>query len=1016
MGELIGNRYETLEPLGSGNESTVVHALDHRHDRHVVLKIRPAPRGAHRDDLLREARVLLSLEPHPGLPLVREDFFDGDRYIVVMDWVEGIDLGRLLRERGSPGVAPSTVLRHLAQVAGALTHLHAHDPPVVHGDVKPANIVLTPAGRVVLVDFGVASSADRSERIGTQGFTAPEVAETGVRTPASDVYSLAMTAFTLVTGHDHQGGPAVWPPSVDPARARVFERAIALGTATDPSRRPSSAGEFLEYLRAGWEADLPAGVVTFCMSDIEGSSRLWEAHARTMAAALVRHEAIIAQAVESHRGTVVRSMGEGDSSVSVFTSAIDAVPAAAAIVEMTEQEEWPDGFDLRVRVGLHTGTAERREGDYYGAAINRAGRVRALADGGQVFLSHVTADLVMDHLADGYKLVDLGPHTLRGMNVRERIYALSTPSVAAPPSPSESPYRGLLAFEPDDGALYFGRETVIADLASRAAAGRHVAVVGASGSGKSSLVRAGLIPAVRRGEVVGLRTAALLLPGADPLQAWSDLVSERPPSPDQLLVVDQSEELFTLCTDPSARARFVEHLLSHPGAVVLCLRADFYGHLTQFADLAATVSANHVLLGPMRREELRRAIEEPAKLAGLRLEHGLVELILRDSVDEPGALPLMSHALMETWARRDGRELTVQGYHEAGGVADAIARTADDVFEACSATERELLRRIFVRLTELGDGTEDTRRRVLLSEFLSEEASPTAALLETLTSARLLVVEGDTAEVAHEALIRRWPRLRGWLNDDREQLRLHRHLTRAAHAWEAIDRDPGELYRGARLGAAVDWASAAGSEMTTTERRFLDASRAEQDREIQASHRRNRRLRALLAGVAAALVVAIVAGSLAFAAQGRASRAAVVAQSGRLASQSREAAVKHPDLGLLLALEAGRIRSSIETRSALLGALERGGRMSGQLQGLTAPPSQVSFSPDGKTLATTGLDGTTIWDVATRRAAGHPLRSAQGGWQGSAFSPDGRTLAIGGQHGIVELWDVATRTERGRLS
>src|SRR5439155_18134164 len=191
MAEVLRERYELLEVLGEGGEARVVRALDRQLDRLVALKIRPAPEGAARDDLLREARVLLSLEPQAGLPLVREDFFAGADYVIVMDWVEGVDLERLLRERGTPGLAPTTVLRHLAQAAEALTHLHNHDPVVVHGDVKPANMLLTGSGKVVLVDFGLAGSgSDRTGRGGTPGFVAPEVAAGQPPTRASDVYSL----------------------------------------------------------------------------------------------------------------------------------------------------------------------------------------------------------------------------------------------------------------------------------------------------------------------------------------------------------------------------------------------------------------------------------------------------------------------------------------------------------------------------------------------------------------------------------------------------------------------------------------------------------------------------------------------------------------------------------------------------------------------------------------------------------------------------------------------------------
>ncbi len=1006
--ELLGSRYEPLEVVGSGGEGRVLRAVDRQHDRLVALKVRSARTGSARQELLREARVLLSLEPHPSLPLVRDDFFHEDEYVIVMDWIEGTDLGRLLAEQGTPGLSPSTVLRCIAQAAEALTFLHRRDPPVVHGDVKPANLILTERGRIVLVDFGVASRGEWVARAGTPGFVAPEVATGEPPTRASDIYSLAMTAFTLLTGNAPRGGAPEWPSGLDAERRRVFEEAIRLATATDPGRRPSSAGELVERLRAGWEADVPTGVVTVCMTDIEGSTGLWERHPGEMRAVLVRHDAIVAQVVEAHGGRLIESMGEGDSTVSIFTGARTAVGAAAELVAEMDVESWPDDIRVRIRVGLHTGELQEAS-DIRGPIANRAARVRALADGGQVFLSQATAGLLAARLPDGFGLVDLGTHRLRGFDRPENVYALSAPCLRTVPSPAECPYRGLLEFEPDDADLFFGRDEVLANVLRRVAARRFVAIVGPSGSGKSSLARAGVIAAARRGDVAGVKNTVLITPGPDPLGA---LEAANPDDPAELLVVDQLEEAFTLCDDESRRARFFDEVLDRRGKTVVSLRADFFGHCAAYEELAAEVSANNVLLGPMTQNEMQRAIEEPARAKGLQLEPGLVELVLRDAAGEPGSLPLLSHALMETWARRDGRTLTLAGYRNAGGVRGAVARTAEERFEGATEVEQSLLRRTFLRLTEPGEGTQDTRRRVPLRELAAgpEVAATMDGLLARLVQARLVTVDEGSVQVAHEALIREWPRLRGWLNEDRESLRLHRHLTRSAQAWEAMERDPGELYRGARLAAALDWAGE-GAELSVEERAFLDASRTEQERELSEVRRRARRLRAMLVAAAVALVIAIAAGVLAYVQRSHARHSATVAQAGRLAAQSRETASTHPDLALLLALEAGRLDDSVESRSALLGALEHASWVRAWLQGFASPVNATAFSPDGRLLATTTQDGTTLWDTRTWRASGPPVGSSQGGWEGVDFSPDGRTLAIAGGKGRVELWDVASRKE-----
>jgi class 3 adenylate cyclase len=407
------------------------------------------------------------------------------------------------------------------------------------------------------------------------------------------------------------------------------------------------------------------------------------------------------------------------------------------------------------------------------------------------------------------------------------------------------PYMGLRSFEAADSGLYFGRDEVIGALLGRLATNRLLSVVGASGSGKSSLVRAGLVPRLRDGALPGSRDWEVLLitPGAHPLAELAsrlgalaglsaasilrdleadvrtfDLtvrqaLADRPESARVLLVADQFEELFTLCRDEAERQRFIDALLTAigiPGGrtmAILAMRADFYGEAARYPGLAEALEVSHALLGPMSQDDLLAAIERPAAATGLRVEPGLSERILRDVGDEPGGLPLLSHALLETWKRRDGRTLTAAGYAAAGGVRGAIAQTAETVYGALSAADQAIARNLFVRLTELGEGTEDTRRRVAFSEVVPEGATGEAVrdVITRLADARLLTTSADSVEVAHEALIREWPRLRLWLDDDREGLRLMRHLTESAQAWERLGRDPGELYRGARLTAALEW-------------------------------------------------------------------------------------------------------------------------------------------------------------------------------------------------------------------
>jgi WD40 repeat protein/tRNA A-37 threonylcarbamoyl transferase component Bud32 len=953
VGDLLRGRYEPLEVVGKGGEGEVIRALDHLHDRQVALKVRRVSGDESRAELLSEARVLLALTPHPGLPLVREDFFVDDRYFIAMDWIEGTDLDALLVAKGRPGLGPALAIGYLEQAAGALEHLHTHDPPVVHGDVKPANLILTSSGRIVLVDFGLSSTpSDEVRRSGTAGFTAPEVAA-GLRPEAgADVYSLAATAVALLTGEPPAAAPG-WG-AIEPDRVRALERIVRRSLAADPSRRDPSAAGFVARLARWWGAELPRGMVTLVLTDAP--------------------EDEMDEIVRAHSGHCTAPANDGPL-LAAFASATDGFDAARALAGR-----------LGARVAAVTADAAPRAGSYSG------GRVASLleqAGRGQLVIDDATASAIGGRLPPEVGLAE----TRYG-------WVVVAPGLEVPERAASCPYRGLMAFGPDDGDLFFGREEVVASILVRLLDGGFMAIVGASGSGKSSLVRAGIASAWT-GRVVAMT------PGSDPTAELERALAGAPPS---LLIVDQLEELFTLCPDEEQQSVFVNALMDagRSTAIVVTLRADFYGKCANLPRLAAAFAQHQHLLGPMSTDELRHAIERPARAAGLRLEPGLVETMLADVAGEPGALPLLSHALYESWARRDGRVLTRAGYIAAGGVRGAIANTAEEVFLACSDDERTAMRRMFLRLTEPGETTEDTRRRVPLDELMTEDEA--AAVLERLAAARLLVLGDDSAEIAHEALIREWPKLRGWLAQDREALRALRQLTSAARVWEDSARNGADLYRGPRLAAALELAGGEW-QLSRAEREFLDAGEEAQDRELRTARRRTRRLRALLAVVASALVAAVIAGVLALVQRGHARHSAIVAQAGRLAAQSREAAPSHPDLALLLALEAGRLNDSVETRGALLGALEHASRIRRWLQGFAAPVNTATFSPDGKLLATVTHDGTTLWNTTTWRPVGAPLRSRQGGWEWADFSPDGRTLAIAGGRGRVELWDVATRKE-----
>ena len=381
--------------------------------------------------------------------------------------------------------------------------------------------------------------------------------------------------------------------------------------------------------------------------------------------------------------------------------------------------------------------------------------------------------------------------------VRERAARLEASDVV-----TACPFKGLASFDVEDAAFFFGRERLVAEMAARLAGAPLLGVVGASGSGKSSAVRAGLVAGLAAGALPGSERWArvLLRPGEHPMATLER--RDAPRSTEQgrrLLVVDQFEELFTLCRDEAERAAFVAAIVAAAEgdtAVVVAVRADYYARCARYPALARLLAANHVLVGPLQRAELRRAIELPSQRAGLRIEPELVDRLLADVELEPGALPLLSTALFELWERRDGRLLSLAGYERSGGVRGAVARLAETAYARLDPAQQAIARRILLRLAGEDAGGGAVRRRVALDELEADHDEAVGDVLDVLAASRLVMVSAGTAEVAHEALLREWPRLRDWLEEDAEGRRLHHHLATAAREWHAGGRDPGELLAG----------------------------------------------------------------------------------------------------------------------------------------------------------------------------------------------------------------------------
>jgi WD40 repeat protein/DNA-binding SARP family transcriptional activator len=608
------------------------------------------------------------------------------------------------------------------------------------------------------------------------------------------------------------------------------------------------------------------------------------------------------------------------------------------------------------------------------------------------------------------KALELGARPLRGVSADEDGGVVVCP------------FKGLAFFDVGDAEYFYGREQIVADLVSRLASGSFAGIVGSSGSGKSSILRAGLVSTLAQGVLPGSAgwRVLLLRPGEHAVAELkralgtadiSEALASVEPGGRIVLAVDQLEEVFTVCHDAEERAVFLDALVgaaldpNRRVAVVVALRVDFYGRCSEHPRFGELLSAKHVLVGGMERGGLVRAIELPAGRAELEVERPLVEALVSDVAEEPGGLPLLSTSLLELWRYRHGRLLSYESYRRSGGVRGAVARLAEQAYARLDESEQDATRAIMLRLCS-GEGATVARRRVPLAELDADRNDRVAHVLAILTDARLLTASDGTVEVAHEALLREWPRLQGWLEDDREGRRLHAHLAAAAREWAARDRDLSELYRGARLSAALEWTADHATQLSEREREFVEASRAANERKL-------RRLRMLLAGVAVLLAVAVAAGVVALAQRQDARATARIAKSRALAGASEAQLSVDPERSILLAAAALRDAPTPEALFALRRALDvsplrRRLASAGPWQGFLGGEEFVSYSPDGMQIAEGSMTGTIrIFDAASARLERRIRIAGVANAPFVGYSPNGASLAVATNRD-VRILDVAT--------
>ncbi len=667
----------------------------------------------------------------------------------------------------------------------------------------------------------------------------------------------------------------------------------------------------------------------------------------------------------------------------------------------------------------------------------------------------------------------------------------------------DNPYKGLRAFVEGDAQDFYGRETLVQNLLSKledtGELSRFLAVVGPSGSGKSSVVKAGLIPALRLGALPGSENWFIveMMPGAHPLEELeaallrvavnppSSLMEQfhkdsrgliravrrslpNDPSIDLVLVIDQFEEVFTLVQDETERMRFLGLLVTaimdenSRIRVILTLRADFIDRPLGYVDFGELLRQRMEVILPLTPDELESAIASPAERVGLHLESGLVAAILRDLGDQPGTLPLLQYALTELYEKRAGNTLTKSAYHEIGGVLGALGRRAEEVFKGLDQDGQVIARQVFLRLVTLGEGVEDTRRRALISELenlklsdvdLRKFSKAFKATLDAFGNARLLSFDrdpgtrGPTVEVAHEAIIREWGRLRDWLEESRSLVRMQRQLSTAASEWMDAKRDPSFLLSGTKLAQYEGWAESSAIALTQHELDYLKASLSARDqREVEEAERLQRELetarklaetessraelqtrsakqlrqRAMFLSIALILAIAFAGvaiflgnqanenATIAEASQKQAVIEKNIATSRELAAAAISNLNSNPELSILLSLQAEKIAHTTESENALHSSL-----LASHILLKIYHPREVmgmAYSPDGKHIATASIAGSVnIWDTNT----GLLLLTLQvpDGATGVVYSPDGKLIATSGAGRSTKVWDAATGAE-----
>ncbi len=1004
--------YELRERLGTGGFGAVYRAYQSTVGREVAIKV-ILPGIANHPDFIRrfetEAQVIARLEHLHIVPLY--DYWrDPEGAYLVMRWMKG---GSLRDALVSDAFDLEATVLLTSQITSALDAAHRNG--IIHRDLKPANILLDEDGNAYLADFGIAKDLSNASNtaadviVGSLDYISPEQARSEPITPRTDIYSFGVVLYETLTGvhpfpdltpverlYRHLNDPL--PLINDPTIPEAVNTVIQKATAKDPAHRYTDVLEMATAFRNAAALDSQESV-----SD------------PTEILTLREHEILL-----------------------LLIQGLSSKEIAQKLTFTYGTVKW---YINQIYKKLHVRS-----------------RVQAIIRARELNL--ITTNPFSDDLP-----------TILG--------ALPIPTDQFQPI---NPYKGLRAFKSADYEDYFGQEQLTKKLLKRLGESdrnfRFLAVVGPSGSGKSSLIKAGLIPALWRGDLPGSERwfVVEMLPGSYPLDELEVALTRVAANPtgslkdhlerdargliraaqlilpddgcDVVVVIDQFEEIFTLVENEADRIHFLGLIyaaVTDPRSrvrVIITLRADFYDRPLHYPEFGELVRSRMETILPLSAEGLERAIRRPAERVGVSFEEGLVASIIQEIHYQPGALPLLQYALTELFEQREGRVLTHEAYQAIGRTTGALARRADQIYEELTLELREAAHQMFLRLVTLGEGVEDTRRRVARSELLAITADTDLMdeVIDTFAAYRLLSLDHDpgtrtpTVEVAHEAILREWEHLRDWLNESRSEIRLQHQLAHAAEEWLSANHDTSFLLRGSRLELFEKWAEGTQLALIPRERAFLQASLKQREQESATEQERQarevrleRRSRAFLRGLVAVLLLATLG---AFGLTGLAVNQSQIAQTERNSAQkerdnARRNAAEAQNVALIAGSQAALANGDNDQAIALAMqavsldppstraqvALSEAAYAPGTVRRFVGHHSgvwAVAFSPDDRmALSSGGEDSLILWDVQTgeiiRRFEGHtaPVPDVD-------FSPDGKTALSGSKDKTLILWDVAT--------